>query len=72
VDLLSQAVFEFKAKQVMFFYAKERMLAAILCKKDGQLLCSCSCLTSSKPEQKLLSMGLNMRTNNVEVLKNIN
>jgi len=54
------------------FYAKERMLAAILCKKDGQLLCSCSCLTSSKQEQKLLSMGLDMRTNNVEVLKNIN
>jgi len=43
-----------------------------LCKKDGQLLCACLCLTSSKQEQKLLSMGLDMRTNNVEVLKNIN
>jgi len=51
------------------FYAKDRMLAAILCKKDGQLLCSCSILRISKPEQKLLSMGLYMRTNNVEVFK---
>jgi len=30
-----------------------------------------ACLTSSKQEQKFLSMGLDMRTNNVEVLKNI-
>jgi len=52
------------------FYAKDRMLAAILSKKDGQLLCSWSVLSISKPEPKLLSTGLYMRTNNVEVLKN--
>jgi len=58
-------VVEVKAKETSWF-RKRGMFGAIVCKKDGELLGSCSCLRSSKQEQKLWSMRLNMRTNNVQ------
>jgi len=48
-----------QGKASNIFYAKERMLVVILCKKDGQLLCSCSCLLDElKARTKVFVYGI--------------